>query len=304
MEATEKATLNAAETQLKFVDDNNAVWTGDVAFQDGRDELHDEIEVIKAYEVIQKNDNTGIATGKQNFRFDAATKALGVCKIMKVFARRTGNATLRGEIDFSFSDLYYGDEELLVARWKTAFDRATSNLGVLVAGGYHITGPVVAAVGAARTAFITAEAAPGTAKVGVKTATFDIKAGVKTLDDIAEDMIDLAVGGYGSTNADFVKGVEDSYRKGNAVFEHLSLVLHYVDDVTGVVLKGIKVTTTDGIKTFVGHSTKLGNRREKGLANGNYIITSEMVTYVTDVQSNVGIEKGKIKKITVRMRKV
>ncbi len=303
MEDSEKRTITAAETQLAFADANNAIWTGDAGMQGERDDLHDEIDIVKAYETIQKNDNKGIAVGKDVLRMDVAKKALVICKIMKVYAKSTGNSTLLGEIGFGFSELFYGEEELLEGRWKVAFDRGTTNLTAMITAGYRITAPVVSAVGTARTAYINAAPSPGLAKVGVKTATFNIKGAVKELDNIAEDLIDLA-GSYEGTNPDFVKGITDAYRKGMMGAQHISLALHIVDDATGVELRGVKTTVTDGITTYLGKTTKKGNMREKDLENGNYSVTAEKPTYIVYTQSAIGIAKGNIVRITIRMKKI
>ena len=303
MEDTEIRTLKAGETQLEYLDDNNSAWTGDTAMGDVRDDLHDKIEEIKVLEQIQKNDNSGLAVGKDVLKLEAAKKGLVVCKVMKVYARRTGNDTLKGEIDFTLSDLYHTSDENTADRLLTVFNRGTTHVTAMIAAGYHITAGDVTAVGTARTAFVDSENKPQVAKVGVKVATYNIKGAVKELDDIAEDVIDLA-NGYLITNADFVKGVTDAYRKGSVGVRHLSLVMSYVDDVTGVALKGVNATITNGVVTITGKSTKLGNVREKSMENGNYTVTSELLTYITDVQTGVGIEEGKIKKITVRLRKV
>ena len=302
MEDSEKRTLKAAVTQLKFVDEQNAVWTGDAGMQDSRDELSDEIDYVNAEEAIQEKDNKGMVVFKDKLKLDAAKKGLMVAKVMKVFAKKSGNETLKGEIGFTFSELYYGEEAVLVQRWKLIFERGTTNLSAMAAAGFKITGTMVTDVDSARGAFVKFQTQPSVAKVGVKTATYNIKEAMKDLDNYAEDLIDLSVT-YSVTNPDFVKGVEDAYRKGQLGVKHIYLILNFVDDVTGVTLKNVKTTTTDGTNIYPGKSTRLGNVREKSMVNGNYVITSTLATYVTDVRKGVAIAEGKINKIMIRLKK-
>ena len=302
MEDSENRTLIAAETLLAFVDANNAVWTGDTSYQGSRDDLHDEVDIVKALGIIQKNDNKGLAVNKDLLRLDAARKATLVGRLMSVWARKTGNTVLLGEVGFTFSELYYGGEELLVGRWKVIFDRATTNLTAMITFGVRITAPVVTAIDTARTVFITSETTPAVAKVGVKTASGNIKTAMKDLDNIAEDLIDGALG-YEGTAPDFVTGVGFSYRKGAVGKQYISLLLHFVDDVTGVELRGVKTTVTDGIKIHLGKSSKKGNEREKDLENGNYSVTAEKATYIPYTQTGIGIASGKMVKITIRLKK-
>ena len=129
-----------------------------------------------------------------------------------------------------------------------------------------------------------------------------MKNSIKDLDDIAEDIIDLATW-YLISDPDFYNALKESYRKGALGAKHILLALHYIDNETSVTLRHVLATITNGVVTLNGESTRHGNIYEKTMANGNYTITSKLPTYIDNIQSNVGIENGKIKRITIRMIK-
>lgn len=85
---------------------------------------------------------------------------------------------------------------------------------------------------------------------------------------------------------------------------HVSLVLLYTDLVTEVPLRNVKATITDGETIIIKKSTQIGRIQVKGMENGNWTVTSEHATYTTDVQNNIGIEKGKIKEVKIKLTKL
>ena len=85
---------------------------------------------------------------------------------------------------------------------------------------------------------------------------------------------------------------------------HESIEITYKDLAVDVVLRNVKSTITDGIKTTIRKSSPLGYVRVKSLENGNYTITSEYPGYVTDVRNNIPIEDGKILRIEIKLTKL
>lgn len=85
---------------------------------------------------------------------------------------------------------------------------------------------------------------------------------------------------------------------------HESIEITYKDFAIGVVLRNVKSTITDGIKTTIKYSSPLGYVRASSLENGNYTITSEYPGYVVDVRNNIPIEDGKIYKIEIKLTKL
>ncbi len=303
MEATELRILNAGETLHKYGMDHAEEYLLDEALIGTFADLHDVIEEVKAIKLIEDNDNTGVAVGKSGKKLAAAMECLAIAKLTRVFGRKSHNEPLRGEVNFSFTDLYYVDDELAVSRWKIVTDDASEYLLAMEALGIRISAPVIASAVAKAAAFVLDENSTTVVRVEVKTATLDMKGKIKELDDVAEDVIGLATG-YLLTNETFVNGCTFAYRKGELGSKHILLELHIVDDVTGVKLKGVHSDAFDGITHHRGVSSRNGNVREKTMANGNYSVVVSYPTYVSQTIPNVGIEAGKIRRITIRLMKV
>jgi hypothetical protein len=82
-----------------------------------------------------------------------------------------------------------------------------------------------------------------------------------------------------------------------------SAVMHYTDAATGVPLRNIKVTITNGDVTLTKLSTKKGYVRLMSLKSDNYTITSEYPTFETDIRNNVGISADHIERLEIKLVK-
>ena len=85
---------------------------------------------------------------------------------------------------------------------------------------------------------------------------------------------------------------------------HLSFVQQFLDFATGVPLSNVKVTLTDGIKTYVLKSSKQGYVRKYSLTSGNYTSSAEYPTHDTLMTENIGISDDVTVKITSRLKKL
>jgi hypothetical protein len=89
----------------------------------------------------------------------------------------------------------------------------------------------------------------------------------------------------------------------SAVARRTSLNLHVTDAVGGVDLKNAVCTVTNGTKTLVGKSTKLGFRKYYGLASGLWNITVTLKNYETFKQTEVAISDNKTLDMEVKLKK-
>ena len=86
---------------------------------------------------------------------------------------------------------------------------------------------------------------------------------------------------------------------------HLRLVVVYSDLVTGVKLPKVKGSLSNGVDApIVKYSTKIGSMRDKDVTNGNYVLTSSLAGYVSDVRSDIGIEAGEIVHLEIKLKKL
>ena len=84
---------------------------------------------------------------------------------------------------------------------------------------------------------------------------------------------------------------------------HLSIVVRYLDSVTGVNLRNVNVTLTKGDLNLVKKSTILGYVRAYSMEEGNWKITAQYEGYEDDVRNNIGISETNIVRLEVRLVK-
>ena len=83
----------------------------------------------------------------------------------------------------------------------------------------------------------------------------------------------------------------------------LSLVNHYTEKVTGVALRNVRVTISNGVKTIVKYSSKLGYARFYGVEPDNWTMTSEHETFDSDTKTNIGIDNKHIERFDIKLQK-
>ena len=83
----------------------------------------------------------------------------------------------------------------------------------------------------------------------------------------------------------------------------MSIVVRYLDSVTGVNLRNVNVTLTKGDVTLVKKSTILGYVRAYSMEEGNWKITAQYEGYEDDVRNNIGISENKIVRLEVKLVK-
>lgn len=85
---------------------------------------------------------------------------------------------------------------------------------------------------------------------------------------------------------------------------HESIEITYKDLATDVVLRNVKSTISNGMTTVIKYSSPLGYVRASSLPNGNYTITTEYPTYITDIRENIGISDGNIVRLEIKLTKL
>ncbi len=85
---------------------------------------------------------------------------------------------------------------------------------------------------------------------------------------------------------------------------HLSMIALFLDDVTGVPLRRIKVTITDGSQTFSKNTTKKGTTRFLSLDPGSWTLEAEHKTYISISKPEIAVEDEKVTNLVFRLQKV
>lgn len=84
---------------------------------------------------------------------------------------------------------------------------------------------------------------------------------------------------------------------------HISVVIKFTDELTGVVLKNVKCTFNNEITTVVKTSTKRGYVRVFSLLTGTWSAKCEHKIYTTHLIENIGVEDKRIARYEVVMKK-
>ena len=84
----------------------------------------------------------------------------------------------------------------------------------------------------------------------------------------------------------------------------LSMIALMLDEVTGVPLRKIKVTISDGSQTFSKNSTKKGTVRFLGLNPGSWTLVAEHKTYISVSKPEIAVEDGKVTNLVFKLKKV
>ena len=154
MTAKERQHLDAAEAGLQIMDDNNGLWTGQTAYEDAHTALVDKIEEIYETDGIGVTDNKGAARTKKTIRLDNGIKANIICGPLKTFLLAIPDETQETTVHFSASQLTYGSEKTLLARWKKVIDVASLPANAaFFTGEYDITAAMVTILNDGRTEF-------------------------------------------------------------------------------------------------------------------------------------------------------
>ena len=85
---------------------------------------------------------------------------------------------------------------------------------------------------------------------------------------------------------------------------HLSMIALFLDEVTGVPLRRIKVTATDGSQTIIKNSTKKGTVRFLSLDPGSWTLVAEHKTYISVSKPEIAVEDGKVTNLVFKLKKV
>jgi len=290
--------LNAAETGLEVIDQNNAVWSASTAFSDQRDALEAKIDTIESTAASQEADITGHATGKSQIKLSLIEQALKICKPMTAYARIINNETLRAEVDYEKTDFTKVSEAVLQNRTEVVHARANTHLSAMVAGGYPIDAPAVTLLGNLVMSFDDKQGTPKAARDAREAVTADLDRKFDELDGIQTLLKELAVG-FGST---FAEAVKQGFQIDNTGRRKLSLEFRILDSIALVQLRNATVKILENGLTK--KSSKVGRVGFLSLANGNYTIKITLAGYTEQTLANVGVSAGTITRLEVRLVKI
>jgi hypothetical protein len=81
-----------------------------------------------------------------------------------------------------------------------------------------------------------------------------------------------------------------------------SMIIRYFDLRTGALLTKVKSSVNGILASKVKYSTAKGYVRFYGLESGNYTLTSELSSYITDVKNNIGVSDAQVVNLNIRLQ--
>jgi hypothetical protein len=304
MNDSQSRALNAAEAGQTFMDDptRTGIWSGQAAVASKKLELDNCITDIGIIDDAI-NDVGGNSVTKTEAKNNAAKTAWIIAKALVAFAEDTNDNVLKGEIDFSWTGVRYGKDVDLMDRWTLVFNRATTHVLPLTAGGYGVNAALLLTFQGQRSTFATWKGKPQAAIANTKALNIDLDNKFVELDKIVESLKTRLVQ-FAVTSTTFYNGAIDAFEIDMTNVRHQALVIVYEDEDTGIRLPKVKSKVIEN--QIIKSATERGRvvHMQNELPQGNYSIESTLDNYTTNNIGNVAVENGKLTKLVIKLKKI
>ncbi|MCF8256879.1 MAG: hypothetical protein K9J06_04970, partial [Flavobacteriales bacterium] len=152
-------------------------------------------------------------------------------------------------------------------------------------------------------AFKAQRGRPKAKRSDIKAINRQIVIGIKELQAIKTDLLDLLVV-FKESDPVFYRTVKAAFEKDMTGTRHIALRLHYMDAATGIRLAGVEAAVVElGLKKTGSKNGRIDFSQQE-LPQGNYILISTLKNYEGSRLENVGIKDGKMTLLEVVMQKV
>ena len=294
-------TMNAAVAGQQVMNDNAPLWNTRMAMVNKKGALD-----AKVTEIEQLNDDVtdgrGQGVAKRAARDLAARTALKLAKPMSVLARNINDPVLEAETDLVWTELRYGTDQGVIDLWQLVHDRAAAHGAALTADGY-IDAAWIPQLQTEIEAFKAQRGRPKAKRSDIKAINRQIVIGIKELQAIKTDLLDLLVV-FKESDPVFYGTVKAAFEKDMTGTRHIALRLHYMDAATGIRLAGVEAAVVElGLKKTGSKNGRIDFSQQE-LPQGNYILISTLKNYGGSRLENVGIKDGKMTLLEVVMQKV
>ncbi len=290
--------FSADDRAEKFCQDHNADLVALVEYALEKAAFDGDMVDLRKAIVNQGLDIIPIASDKKMDKLTMAEVVIKYALRGSVKAHQLGNLELELGLSHPLTYISGAEDQTAITRAGEMKKLMADNIGILT----NLTSGNITEMGNDISAFTLEKNRPKQA-IGVKKSTgTDLINPVLDEVDVSRDNIGKLVHSYLPLLAaewDQVTHIGDV-----TSVRHLRMIVIYKDFETGVTLGKVKGSLSNGVDApIIRYSTKKGSLREKGVANGNYTLTSVLAGYVTDVHTAIGIEDGKIIKLEIKLKK-
>jgi hypothetical protein len=192
------------ETTLAFLDDNNGLWSGIVAFAAAVTDAKAGVTAIRDEAGSQGTPTSGITEAKAQVRNDLEDQTLEIGDQVAALAAKNKDPKLAAEVHVTRSSLDQMEDSNLVETAKRVRDAANNNIAALA--DYGVTAAKVTALTNAINAFADMKTAPREAAAGKKGKTGTLAEMIRTTRSLFRNQIDKMMTPFRKTNPDFYGG--------------------------------------------------------------------------------------------------
>jgi hypothetical protein len=192
------------DTVLKFLNKNNSIWSGKVAFANAVTRATAAVAAVDQASDAQQKPTTGVTQDKGTVRDELKEETLRIADQLSALATKTDNMDLAAQVEMTKSSL----DKLLDNDLEQAAERvanlATTNIAALA--DYDITAADVTAFNTLRDDFNEMKTAPRQAATDRSVATATLPVAMRTARSIFRNEIDKQMLNFKKTNPDFYNG--------------------------------------------------------------------------------------------------
>ncbi|MBK8489002.1 MAG: hypothetical protein IPL48_14570 [Bacteroidetes bacterium] len=276
-----------------------AVWTGSVGMTNAVNALTAHIDQIDVYSLGQQQDTKGASGNKLIKRNVLVAKTKMVADGLSALGNATGDWTLAGQATMTktklvrLQDTFLGDVALSI------FNLGNANAAVVA--DYNVSGADIAALGAARTAYMQGIERPKNLISARKTNTSGLNSEILAAMRLLENVLDMLVRTYTESAPNFVL----VYFNNRVIFDvgsrTIAVRFHVMEAAGGTALGLVNIVVMPGdIKK---RTTGKGNCQIQFLKSGTYTASFNRPGYL-DKQVTFYVTAGVMTRVEVVMEGV
>jgi hypothetical protein len=297
MNAQTEAKLTMFQAVADHCEENSGIFAENVAFLTAYNNFKAKLAVIISMAQQADLALTGLAAGKKTSKQELCSLAADIAGIIYAFADATANDALKGEVDYTLSDLLKMKDSLLAPRCQNIHDRGFENKEVLK--DYGITTAMLTSLQDTITNYTATIPKPRTALSNRKTLNTNLKELFKEADAILENRMDKLIVVFKAANPDFVKTYFTVRQIVNAPTTTTQLKGVITNQADETPIKDASVTVVELGKTEKTKST--GEYHFKPIPNGTYTVHVTKEGFADFEIDEVQVKLGEIKHLNVEL---
>jgi hypothetical protein len=192
------------EATLKFLDQNNQLWSGKTAFSEAVTEAKNGVQAIRQAASTQENVTVGMTDQKTQTRNDLEEQTLEIADQLTALAAKNSDANLAAKVQLSRSSLDQLQDSDLVQTAQQVFELANANVKALQP--YGVTVDQVATLKSTTTAFNDLKSSTRSAFAGRTSATASVGDLIRSTRSLFRNQLDKLMTPFRKSTPEFYSG--------------------------------------------------------------------------------------------------